>query len=1454
MKKSTSKNYLLALLLTLITFNIKAQNLVLNPSFENFTPAPVVGCAGSGYGNVTNWYNPDAHDSCSTPDWYSNCTTLLGATPNASFGYQVAHSGNAYAGIISKEQSAAGYREYVEGQLSSPLVAGQTYCIAYHVSLGNKAYLYCNNFGMYLSNTLTQYPYNFCQTGPSVPLAVTPQLNYTCTITDTTNWVRLQWNYTAVGGEQYFTIGNFFNDASTTSGVNNAAGLLTGPFAYYYIDDVSIVPGTCCYDSIKQQAPLCVSASSVTLSTTESLATCITNTVTGIWSGTGITNTTTGVFDPAVAGVGTHVISYSLSCGYVATTSIVVNSCPLTVCKNGSGNYTVSGGTAPYNWSTVTSYTDCSGCPGGNCIPLFCTGVASTSVTPYATNTSTVSSPSNYPLIVTDNTGNTYTVTSSVSTPTCSTPCPSFTITPTASNSVTCFGASTGSATVEVSPAGTYTTTWQPGGLTGTLQSGLAAGIYTVTANAGGGCTNTTTVNITQPTAISNTITTTNATCNLSNGSATVTASGGTGAYNYTWTPTGGNTTTTSNLSAGIYTLTIADANACTKTSTVTISTTTSPTITIIASPYCTGDSTALTASGATSYTWSPATALGHTNTASVTATPLATTIYTVTGITGACSSTNTISVGPLTFTVNKVNLCMGDSATLIASNPNLTYSWTPSTGLNHTNNDTVKASPTVTTVYTITATYGATCSLTVTDSVIILTKPIISVLSPTVCSATSATITATGASTYTWVPASNLTTSSTSDTAYVHFPTSPGTYTVFGTAANGCKDTAVSQVTISNHLGVVSATPNFRCYGDYITLVGVGASTYTWTSNDLTNLNFVHDTGYYVIADTANVGTYTIAIYGESHTGTFCKGYDTITLTIHPTPTVTAVSPNSFTVCAGSSATLTTTTGGATVYSWNPSSGLSAPTSSITVATPASTTNYVATGSNSFGCSDTANFKVTVIPLPIFNVNSAGICTGSSATLTATQTSPDAANYTWTPASTLSTNTGTVVVASPTNTTTPTVYTVTAVTNIASCSSTQTTTVIVHPLPSITVTPTSTIICSNQTTNLTATNGLVVYTWNPTTVISGSTNTATVTANPAATTVYTVNGMDAFGCLSNTVTAAVNVTYIASSPSVSAVCKGQTIDLMGNAISNATYTWTGTGGFTSHAQNPTIPNSTTTNNGTYTLTVALTNPIACTETNTVLVVVNTPSIVTVTPSQTICPNATVTLTANGSSTYSWSPATNLSATSGNIVTVTSSSTTVYSVVGTDGNGCNSTATTTLNVAPITASIAANPPAGDYPLDVQFSNSSVGGTAYVWNYGNGTATYTTTSLTDVNTNTTYTAVGTYTVSMTTSNSFGCPVQSSLTVIVTEAFTITIPNVFTPNGDNINDNFFVKTTGLASIEMAIFDRWGLKIWESSSASGMWNGAGSNDGTYFYIIKATSTKNQTKEYKGTILLIK
>ena len=184
-----------------------------------------------------------------------------------------------------------------------------------------------------------------------------------------------------------------------------------------------------------------------------------------------------------------------------------------------------------------------------------------------------------------------------------------------------------------------------------------------------------------------------------------------------------------------------------------------SPTVTASNVSICPGATATVTASGATTYTWSPATGLSNTTGATVTSTTSVTTTYTVTGTISGCVASDTarVTINATTFTVNPATVCTGDSVNLIASNSAYSYTWSPATGLNTTTNDTVKASPSVAIVYTITATNGAGCvSKPVFDSIKVNISPTITAFSPTVCVGTTATITATGATSYTWVPSTN--------------------------------------------------------------------------------------------------------------------------------------------------------------------------------------------------------------------------------------------------------------------------------------------------------------------------------------------------------------------------------------------------------------------------------------------------------------------------------------------------------------------------------------------------------------------------------------------------------------------------------------------------------------------------------------------------------------------------
>lgn len=237
------KGFLLGLI-CLLTANVFGQNLVLNPSFENTSGCPQ---GISEFNLATDWAQGNSGaDTCSTSDLYAGCTSQIGGSnsPNGLLGYQGSRTGTHHAGIILGEGFLGctllgdNYREYIEGHTSAPLVAGQKYLVRFYVSLPEGVMGGTDDFGVYFSNNY--YQHNAC---PNSLMPVTPQLNY-CgdPILDTLNWVEVRWIYTATGGENYFTIGNFKNDGNTTVAPFNCGSF--NPYLYYYIDDVEISPIT----------------------------------------------------------------------------------------------------------------------------------------------------------------------------------------------------------------------------------------------------------------------------------------------------------------------------------------------------------------------------------------------------------------------------------------------------------------------------------------------------------------------------------------------------------------------------------------------------------------------------------------------------------------------------------------------------------------------------------------------------------------------------------------------------------------------------------------------------------------------------------------------------------------------------------------------------------------------------------------------------------------------------------------------------------------------------------------------------------------------------------------------------------------------------------------------------------------------------------------------------------
>lgn len=226
-----------------------------------------------------------------------------------------------------------------------------------------------------------------------------------------------------------------------------------------------------------------------------------------------------------------------------------------------------------------------------------------------------------------------------------------------------------------------------------------------------------------------------------------------------------------------------------------------------------------ITASGATTYTWSPSNGLSATTGASVTANPLGTQTYTVTGTTGSLSGTQIVTVTvnhPPTVTINppSPSLCTGNSINLTASGASVSYIWRPAKGLNDTTTATVSANPTVTTTYSVIGTSAAGCTGANSVTLNVTTTPTVTVTPSVVvvCSGGGSTVLkANGATSYTWKPAGSLTASTGANV--IATPTATTTYTVIG--SNGsCTDSATVTVTIDAPMKLNTTAINVTCNG----------------------------------------------------------------------------------------------------------------------------------------------------------------------------------------------------------------------------------------------------------------------------------------------------------------------------------------------------------------------------------------------------------------------------------------------------------------------------------------------------------------------------------------------------------------------------------------------------------------------------------------------------------------
>jgi gliding motility-associated-like protein len=718
------------------------------------------------------------------------------------------------------------------------------------------------------------------------------------------------------------------------------------------------------------------------------------------------------------------------------------------------------------------------------------------------------------------------------------------------------------------------------------------------------------------------------------------------GGTSYSWTISGSATVIGTNQILNVsptvmtkYNCKITNESGCISSLDFTIDIHPTPTVTATSGSVCAGLPGTMVATGLSNgiatnngtYSWSPSNSTGPTLTLS----PTVNTTYTVTYTdVNLCKATATaqLTINPIpVVTVNSTTICPSNTAVLIASGAT-SYTWAGTT--NVTNSHSV--TPTTTTTYTVTGTTNG-CSSSAIATVTVVNNLDVTVNSPTICAGTPVTLTATGATNFSWVNSANVVVST--GNTYSPSPATTSTYTVTGTT-NGCSDIATAIVTVKPIPTTTAGSNSSICEGTPLNLTATASngSTYFWNGPGITASNSTAQNPTIPISTVANTGTYSVTITADG-----CSSTSSTNVLVKPIPT-TISSVN--TPCVGSPLELTATSSpivGAS-YNWTgPGITPAISTSQNPIIPISSTTDagiYIVTISAD-GCTSTHSTTAVIKPIPTtIPTSNAPICAGNTLNLFASSSVTNS-TFSWT---------GPAITASNSALQNPSIsdvqvsdtgsYSVTV--SSLGCSSTSTLNVDINPGPL--AIPNVNSICEGETLNLTAATSNFPntnYSWsgpaiNSTNAFQQNPTIANASVSNSGTYSLTVSSN---GCSSTAdITAIVKPIPTTILGVNSPICAGTTLNLTASfALTGASYSWSGPGitANVSANQNPTIANAVVSYTGNY---VVMVSKDGCSSTSQISAVIN-PIPTTTVNSTPICLGKDLYLTASNSlngASFTW--------------------------------------------------------------------------------------------------------------------------------------------------------------------------------------------------------------------------
>jgi gliding motility-associated-like protein len=416
-------------------------------------------------------------------------------------------------------------------------------------------------------------------------------------------------------------------------------------------------------------------------------------------------------------------------------------------------------------------------------------------------------------------------------------------------------------------------------------------------------------------------------------------------------------------------------------------------------------------------------------------------------------------------------------------------------------------------------------------------------------------------------------------------------------------------------------------------------------------------------------------------------------------------------------------------------------------------------------------------------------------------------------------------------------------------CLRRDTMTVFVNPLDAQILNK-DTVFCAGDTIQLVGTSNALNYTWLPATNMIQA-NTLQPRVFPQTTAKYYIAVSDGICTVSDSIQLTL-ATFTISTSGDTVICEGDSIDIFAQSP-GASFSWLPTLGLTDpNANNPkAFPLNTT----SY---LVQANKGNCLANATIKVLVDKIPLVNAGPDVRYCFGKSAQLQGSvlNAAAFIWSPPTALSDIAALQPTVTSSAGRQYILTATQGKCINRDTVWAEPNPLVVANFTFSPNNKVYPVLVQFTNQSANAKFYLWDFDDKGA-----QSNLPNPNHTFLEAKKYDVWLKVSDNLGCSDSTNLEVNVTDEAHLKIPNVFTPDGNSINDCFELVYT-VSSFEFVsyeIYNRWGDLLYRTRMPGGAWwdgtyNNAPCSDGVYFFKVNALDFSGKEYSANGAFTLLR